>query len=259
MTTFDSPQAPAASEPGRGQPAPPAPQVGTRNVGGGIICLIAGFVFLVTGLVMGTTGVLLQVIDDTWRRNGYLTSDGVRLVSPSYAIATEPLDMEDPDPSWPDDLRRLGSIRVSVSGTDGQAVFIGIAPADRVSAYLAGVRHATLTELVEPSTQYTEHPGGPPTSNPAEETFWTTSASGTGTQHLEWPREAGTWMAVVMNADSSLGVDVNAEIGAAVPLQQRATVGLLIGSVPVTVIGVLVLVLGARLLRRRRPATIPAA
>jgi hypothetical protein len=254
MTTFQSPPAPPV--PGPARPAPPPPQPGARSVGGGVACLIAGVILLVTGLIMGGTGIALQALGDTWRRNGYVTPLSVQLTSPSYAIATERLDMEEPGQSWPEDVERLGSVRVSVTGTAGQPVFIGIAPADQVSAYLAGVRHATLIEIDDPTTtQYTEHPGAAPVRNPAAETFWTTSATGTGTQHLEWPQRTGTWMVVVMNADASAGVDVRADIGATIPLQERVTVGVLVGSVPVTVLGVLLLVLGVHLLRR--PSAIP--
>jgi hypothetical protein len=97
---------------------------------------------------------------------------------------------------------------VSVTGAAGQPVFIGIAPADQVSSYLAGVRHATLIEIDDRATQYTDHPGAAPTRKPAEETFWTTSAAGSGTQHLELPQRTGTWMVVVMNGDASPGVSM---------------------------------------------------
>ena len=188
MTTFQSPPAPPVPGPAR-----PAPPPGARSVGGGVASLIAGVILLVSGLIMGGTGIALQALGDTWRRNGYVTPLSVQLTSPSYAIATERLDMEEPGQSWPEDFERLGSVRLSVTGTAGQPVFIGIAPADQVSAYLAGVRHATLIEIDDPATtQYTEHPGAAPVGNPAAETFWTTSATGTGTQHLEWPQRTGT-------------------------------------------------------------------
>ena len=96
MTTFQSPPAPPVPGSGRVQPAPEPSRVGARSVGGGVACMIAGVVLLVTGLVMGGTGIALQALGDTWRRKGYVTPVGVKLANPSYAIATERIDMEDP-------------------------------------------------------------------------------------------------------------------------------------------------------------------
>jgi hypothetical protein len=44
--------------------------------------------------------------------------------------------------------------------------------------------------------------------------FWDTKAVGTGAQTLSWPLRSGHWSAVVMNADGSRSVAVNARLGA---------------------------------------------
>ena len=223
-----------------------APKTPRRS---GAALFVTGAFLLFTALVLLITGTVIRVIDDSWRRDGHLTSGQIALTSPSHAIATERLDLEDIAPLWPDVGGLLGDLRLRALGTGGEPVFIGIAPADRAAAYLGGMGHATLTELEDPVTTYAEHPGGAPAGKPTDQDFWVASSSGTGLRAVEWPTTAGSWTVVVMNADGSAGVNASVDVGITAPVQQWAANTLLISGGVIAVFGIL-LILGG--FRRRR-------
>ncbi|MEV6494453.1 hypothetical protein AB0M20_38405 [Actinoplanes sp. NPDC051633] len=210
---------------------------------------VTGTILLLTALVLLITGVVVRVIDESWRRDGYLTSGDIALTTPTRAIATERLDIAGIAPLWPDYDGLLGKLRLRVSGTGGEPVFIGVAPADKAEAYLNGVGHATLTELEDPVTAYAEHAGGAPRGNPADQTFWTAQSTGSGVQAVEWPLTDGEWTVVVMNADGSTGVDASLDVGITAPVQRWAAQVLLGMSAFVGLIALLLIFVG---FRRRR-------
>jgi hypothetical protein len=249
MTTVHSPQNPSSATPAPAR----APRTGAHRSGLGWI--VAGSVVLLTALALLITGVVVRVIDDSWRRDGYLTSSPIPLNTDSHAIATQRLDMADIAPLWPDVNSLLGEVRLRATGSAGSAVFIGVAPADRVAAYLDGVGHATLTELADPATAYATHPGGPPATKPADQDFWVAQASGTGAQAVEWPLDEGTWTVVVMNADGSPGVGADIDVGITAPVQDWAAQVLLIGSSAMGLIGIAMILVGVY---RRRQHPHPA-
>jgi hypothetical protein len=99
------------------------------------------------------------------------------------------------------------------------ALFMGIAPTTAADAYLGGVAHDEITELdLDVATvrdvEYTRHEGIGTLGAPSVETFWVTSAAGTGLQTLDWTVESGDWTAVIMNADASSGVTAELVFGA---------------------------------------------
>jgi len=240
MTTLNSPRTPHT--------AATAPQPATRRHSGAG-WFVTGALALFGALVMLITGVAIQVIDDASRRDGYLTSDQIPVTTAGHAVATQRLDFEDIAPLWPDIDRLLGDVRLRATGAAGKDIFIGVAPADRAASYLAGVRHATLTELADPATTYADHAGGAPSGRPADQDFWLSKASGPGTQAVEWPMQDGSFAVVVMNADGSAGVAAMVDAGATVPVQDAAAKLLLIGSVLPAVLGLVLILIG---FRRRR-------
>lgn len=78
-----------------------------------------------------------------------------------------------------------------------------------------------------------------------EQGFWEASASGSGTQMLQWIPEDNGYMIVVMNADGSQGVDVAVQIGAKVPGLAGIGNVLLAGGSLGVLVGGLVIYLGA--------------
>ena len=85
----------------------------------------------------------------------------------------------------------MGDLKLTATGADGSAVFLGIGPAADVETYLAGVQHATLVEIRDGEAVYRTTAGSGPSSAPQDADFWVAEASGTGIQEITWtPRTA---------------------------------------------------------------------
>jgi hypothetical protein len=222
---------------GTGRTSLPAARIVTACFGG--LCLLASIVLLVgAGLLLAAGQHLTQ--------DGYLTSDRLPLTARGYAVATDVVDLSGADPlSAPDWL--VGTIRLRVSNSDPSTpVFIGIGRADDVAGYLDGVRHSTLTEIGDPATSYDEWAGSAPRTRPGDAAVWLAKVEGTGTQTLTWTPDDGPWRVVLMNADGSAGVDLNADVGAKLPVVHDMGVWSIVASLAIAVLGVCLLVVGLR-------------
>ncbi|GAP55669.1 hypothetical protein AHiyo6_22340, partial [Arthrobacter sp. Hiyo6] len=137
----------------------------------------------------------------------------------------------------------------------GKDLFIGIGPQADVAKYLTDVRHSELTavDFTPFRATYLEMPGTKVPGKPADQTFWSASAQGPGTQQIEWDLRPGTWSIVVMNADAGTPVAVDLQAGVRSDLLLPVFVGLLIGGVALLVIGVPLIVAGAAGLGRHGP------
>jgi hypothetical protein len=71
---------------------------------------------------------------------------------------------------------------------------------------------------------YTAQPGGEPAAEPAAQTFWAASDSGTGPRTLTWQVSTGDWAIVIMNTDGSVGVEADVSAGATLPIIQTVAV-----------------------------------
>ena len=211
-----------------------------------------GSVLLATALVLLAIGAVLQVLDVGSRQGGSVTSDEMRLEAPSHAIATEPLDSEDLSFGGSGQIDLLTSVRFRASDTSGDAIFIGIAPADLAASYLAGIGHTTVTDVEEWSADYVQHPGAAPTRSPAEEDIWVAQASGPGAQSLDWTVTPGRWVAVIMNADGSSGIEATVDVAAPLPDSGPAARLALIACLGTGLAGTVLTILGVRGVRRRR-------
>src|SRR5205085_6133540 len=119
----------------------------------------------------------------------------------------------------------LGTMKVEVSSTAGRSLFVGIAPSSQVNRYLGGVSRGIVTNV--PGGSIRTISGRAPQGPPGKQGFWTSERSGTGTLALTWAPTAGSWTAVVMNADASRGVDISARVGAKLPALDWIAGGLL--------------------------------
>ena len=188
----------------------------------------ARIALIVTGAVTGllATGLLAVGGVALWGesekdRDGYLAMDSHRFAASSHALASESLDVDLDGPEWLMDREDFGDVRLEVAPRGDEPVFVGIAPTDKVSRYLSGVAHTSVSDVdswpFEASYDESTVTGDRKPAPPGEQRIWAASVQGTGTQTLGWDVEDGDWSVVVMNADGSRGVDAEVEAGAKVP------------------------------------------
>jgi hypothetical protein len=224
--------------------------------GGQVAMVVIGSIVALLGLGLVGSGVAVAAVGNSRTGDGFVTSGPASVSTESYAVSVPGLgvNVRGPDEAYARDL--LGSVRIRATAADpAEPVFIGIAPAADVEAYLRGVGHDDLTDIeVDPVTvRYAPHPGGAPASGPAGQTFWDVSDVGTGTRTLDWTLATGDWTVVVMNADGSPGVRADLDLGGTLPVLRWATVGLLVAG-GVLLLGGLVLALLPLVTRRRTAA-----
>ncbi len=222
-------------------------------------------------LVLGVTGALLALIgfgllaggctvlwaNASQRDDGaFFTSSPSAFASPGFAVASERLRLVD---GLPDRLSSPGDIvtfKAQGGSSNGKPLFVGIAPAADVTAYLSGVAHDEVVDVHMDgwkgtlSKDYRTSTGGPPASPPGEQPFWTAKTTGTSVS-LTWPAREGTWSIVVMNADASAGVAADLALGVKVNFLGWVAVGLLSAGGALVLIGATMMSFG---FRTSRPA-----
>ena len=180
---------------------------------GRVLKLVFGSIGLLAAIAFIGGGVALTWALTTHRdAGGYFTTHTHHYRTSSYALSTEDLDVS----GIPGTLEAgLGTLRIAATSADGdKPLFIGIAHTQDVDRYLARVEHDELGDIrFDPfKIDYRRMGAAAPTAPPSNQRFWRTRASGTGTQTISWPIEKGRWSAVVMNADGSRNVTVDAQL-----------------------------------------------
>ena len=205
-------------------PSGAAPVAGARRwTFGRVVLVVLGSLAALLALGLATSGAAALVVDHTQRDgDGYLMSPSKHLSTGSYALVSQPTTLGS-DVTGRD---FLGTVRVRTESD--RRVFVGIARSAAAAAYLDGMRRAEVSEIGPWHVGYDLQTGGPPPTPPASQTFWSASATGTGNQVLDWKPTGGTWRVVVMNADGSPRVAVDASIGAKLDDWFWVGVGLLI-------------------------------
>lgn len=180
--------------------------------GGSTGLTIGGWILAVLGGLLVIAGVALVIIHLTQRgRDGYYTSSTERVAAPGYAVTAEGLHIGDL-PSVATDI--VGRVRVSARSTNGQALFVGIAPQSAVNAYLAGVARSEVTDVNGDTITYKMHPGRAPAGPPGSQSFWQSASSGSGQITASWKVKGGTWTIVLMNKTGAAHVNAAVSVGA---------------------------------------------
>jgi hypothetical protein len=232
----------------------------SRSWGAGrIVALVIGLLLLLPGLGLLAGGGALLWADWTSRSDGFVVTPDEVFTSQGYALVSERIELQT-DADWVPVSAGLGTARVEVTGTGQDEVFIGLAPLSDVTAYLGDVQRTVIDDLGfdQPASRADDRPGGAPSGPPADQDFWTAQASGPGTQQLSWEPAEGNWMLVVMNADGSAGLQVEARAGAEFPALTGIGWGVLVGGLLLTAVAVALLVVAVRTPRDRRPPLPPA-
>lgn len=221
---------------------------------GRVISVVIGALLLLiaSGLLAGSAGVLWA--DQAARQGGFVTSSTTTYTTAGHALVSGTFTIPE---SGLNQLGRqlIGKVRIRATASDPTSpVFVGIAPAHAVTDYLAGVEYTTVQDIGTASAGITSPGTGVPAA-PASQAFWTARSAGPGTRSVVWPVSAGNWEVVVMNADASGGLTVNANAGATVPVLPWIAGGLLAGGALALIGGVLLIVIPARRVSAtRKPA-----
>ena len=223
---------------------PPAPR---RRGAARVVALVVGVLLLVPGVALVAAGGLLLWAHGVHRSDGFVTSPQDRFSTSTHALFSDRIDLKT-GADWLPVETSIGDARVQVTADDGGAVFVGVARAADVNAYLHGVSrtHVDALGFDSPAGHGDQFPGGAPSGPPADQDFWIAQSSGSGVQRVTWPATEGDWMFVIMNADGSAGIDVDARIGAEFPALGTVAWAVLIIGAGVTVIGVLLVRPGGR-------------
>jgi hypothetical protein len=238
------PVAGAAAVPGR----PPVPN---RWTAGRVVAVVVGALLLAASTGPLAAGGALLWTDRTQRDDaGYLWSADADVTSDRYAVTAGDLVLDDDGGlDWVVD-ELLGTVRLQATATGpGEEVFVGVGRTPEVTAYLDGVGHSVLSEIGGdgvPSDAVTTRdvPGGAPPGAPGEAGVWTASASGPGTQTLDWRPSDGDWTVVLMRADGGAGVSAEVAVAAPVPALTWFSVALLVIGGLLAVAGVVLIAVG---------------
>lgn len=188
------------------------------KLGVGIPAALVGALLTIAGLaLLGFVGV-----------DGTFTTPRTTATTDTHAIVVGTAFVDE-------DLRGArtidGSVTVDVESRGGE-LFVGVADADDVAAYLDGVAFADAVELSYPGGDLGLRPrdGRTRPAPPEDQSFWIDSRVGDG--RLTWDLDEGSWSLVLMNADGSAGVDVAGTATARIPaLGTTLLVVLAIGAV----------------------------
>jgi hypothetical protein len=206
-----------------------------------IVLIVVGAVLLICGLGALVPGALLTRLTS---HNGTIDTGYHTIGSPTPALVspTEKINSTDLPTSGP------GAATLTVSARDSdQPVFLGVARAADVDAYLNGVAYDEVRDLrLRPyQVQTTRHSGIPFADPPGAESFWLASSTGTSPT-LDWKVEGGDYRLVLMNADGSPGAAANTQIGVKVSGLRGIGVGVLIGGAVAALAGLGLLLWGIK-------------
>jgi hypothetical protein len=236
-------------------PSPPARQSSAWSAWR-VALVVLGSIVALTGAGMLTGGGALTAIHLSQRDDdGFLTSPREQVSSDGYAVTTEGVEIADLDDggSWFVE-QGIGRVRIRATSRSGD-VFVGIATERQLDRYLAGTAHDELRELRSGDDRYVSRDGGAPRTPPAGAGIWTASATGPGTQTVDWEARDGRWAVVVMNADAARAVAADVSVGAKLGILPWIAGGLLL-------LGLVAAALGAGLIGsgvRGHGGTVPAA
>jgi hypothetical protein len=219
-----------------------APTEASRWTAGRVVLVVLGSIAALVGAGMLAAGVAGIVIDQTQRDSqGFLVSPSETFRSPGYAVVSESARMSFGGNDWVA-RRILGTVKIQSESV--RPVFLGIGREADVDTYLGSVGRSVVKEINR-KPHYDEEVGGAPSGPPASQDFWVASASGAGKQALTWDPKSGDWVAVLMNADGTSGVEADVRIGAELDPLLGVGIGLAVAGGLVLLIGALAIALGA--------------
>jgi hypothetical protein len=195
----------------------PLPASGpARMPAGALIMVLIGALLVTIAIGVGSGGAAVAALAGLQRDNGFLSTSTERFAYDTYALTSARLENLRSTEGPVNLPAGIATLRLRATGIPaGQSVFIGVGRQADVDAYLSSVAHTELTDVrTNPfRAGYRDVTGTTAPAPPAEQTFWTESASGTGTQEITADLRTGSWAVVVMNADGSPSGAVDLQAG----------------------------------------------
>jgi hypothetical protein len=215
---------------GRPERSPPPPQKGAaharRWTGGRIAAAVIGAVLVLFSLALLGAGGTALWADLTQREGGYVTTGVHEFSSSGSALATVSTELGSAGVGWLYSPDLMDVVRIRVTPTSEEALFVGIGPSRDVERYLEGVNYTEVSEFWEDKVEQVAGSKSP--AAPASQGFWVASAVGIGTQDVVWDATDGSWTVVVMNADAQPGIAVGTDLGAKFPALLWVAIGVLV-------------------------------
>lgn len=211
---------------------------------GKVLLIVFGILLAVCGLLFTCGGAVLLNFGGT---SGTFLTGFHHISTPGYALVSDPSKVENGfAQSSP------GAITVLVNGQGSdKPLFIGVGPTQQVHQYLVGSTYTQINKIdLSPFNLHTAEVAG--TAHPAapgDQGFWVAKATGLHPR-LSWPLANG-YQLVVMNADASTNVSLQAQLGASAPVIGNVGLGGLIGGIVGLLLGIALAIVG---IRRRRVA-----
>jgi uncharacterized protein DUF4389 len=229
------------------------PAVATGWSAGPVLAVVIGGLLSLAALPPATGGVTALVADSTARdAAGYLTTAAAPVSTGGYVLSSEPVVLaEDPSSAYGPSAA-LGTVRVRATSTDGEAVFVGIAPRAAADSYVAGVAGGSLEGLDQGVPVVRERGGSAPAVPAPAAAIWVAQDSGRGTRTVTWTPRAGDWTIVVASDPPTAGTSATVDVGATVPDLGTWGLVLLAGAALLLVIGAAVVALGIATAHRHR-------
>ena len=205
-------------------------------------CLVG---LVAAGLIAAGGGLLLGYGTER-TAEGFFTSSAAELSTAGYALTSTEVGLGSQPGDW---IPSKGlAVRFNVEPAGLEPVFVGIGSEVDVDAYLDGVGFSEVANITptDGNASYRTFEGDAPSSLPIEQTFWVASVEGSGFQSLTWELQRGEWKVVIMNADATPGVNVDASAGAKTDLLVPVGTGLLVCGLIAAALASALLVLALR-------------
>ena len=207
-------------------------------------------VLIVLGSVVAAVGVLAAIgggaLMALFGSNNTLSSGVQHVSTPTRALVSPAGSIQGTSGAQ----TVLGSVRLRFTATPtgtGHQLFLGIGPASAVNRYLGGANYDVATDVSVAPFHLTvaRHRGSVTPAPPGSQSFWVAKASGSHPT-LTWTVTSGAYRVVAMNTDAAAPVAFAGGLDLTIPHSFGIGIGLLIGGIVFIVIGIVLIVLGAR-------------
>jgi len=218
-----------------------------------VILIVLGAILSLVGVLGAIAGAALLVL---FGSNGTLHSGFHQVESSAVALVSPVENIQ--HVSGFDTTFGTPTIRVQgVTSKSSGGVFIGVAPASEVNSYLAGAP-IDLVNSVETDPFHLDkqlRAGSAMPAPPNQQSFWTISASGNTRADFAWRiHQSGSYRLVIMRTDAAPNIRVSTNFGVTIPHIFGISLGVLLGGCAILLIGVSLIVIGARAKTRPAPS-----